>query len=438
MLTLLLACAAEGPPTGVVLVSLDTLRADRLGAWGSSAGLTPNLDRFAAEAVVFDHAFAPANETLYSHAALFSAQAPHRLGPLDGSFRLPARTPTLAEAFAGAGWSTGAFVAGGHLSRGFGLDRGFGTYDDAEAWGSLQGTGARALRWIDALPDGAPFFCFVHGYDTHDRYLKPSPYGYAFADPAYAGAGARIGREEGGSTRVLGGSHLPGEAALEVLPVALPRFARGRDVPVADPAAEALTPEDVAHLAELYDGAVTWADAQFGRLMAGLDARGLLDHVVVVVVSDHGEELGEEGAFAHRTTLDDEVTRVPLLVRLPGGAHGGRRVTDLVSLVDVAPTLLELTGAPAALYGDGRSLAGALDGGPGPGRDVVVSEGGLRLLSARSATARLTFEGLGLGNPHLAAALRAAPLDGVSLRLSGPEAELPALRAALVAHVEAR
>lgn len=437
LLVLLAGCAAGSAPAGLVVVSLDTLRADRLGAWGNADGLTPNLDRFARESVVFDEAFAQSNETLYSHAALFTSRYPDRLDALDGDFRLPPAAATVGQAFTDAGWDTAGFVAGGHLSRTFGLDRGFTTWDDSSAWGSLRETGALALHWLDTRTGSAPFFLFVHSYDTHDRYLRPSPFGYGFTDPTDEGLGAQLGRVVGGTSAVAGGAWSSRMDTLELL-AAAPRFDHGRAIHALDPAARPLAPEDVAHVAALYDGAVTWADACFGRFMAGLSARGLLDRVTIVVLSDHGEELGENGVFAHRATLDDEVTRVPLLVRLPGGAHGGRRVSDLVELVDVAPTLLDLAGVNAALYGDGRSLRPALDGSGTVGRPFVLSMGALRLFSARSATSRLTSEGLSLDNPRFAGLLRVAPLDGVSLRLSGDVASEPALRTAMLDHLEGR
>ena len=439
VLPLLLACtAAPGPPVGVVIVSLDTLRVDRLGAWGSTAGLTPNLDRFASESVRFEHAYSPSNETLYSHAALFTGRYPSRLDSLDGEFAVPTRTPLLAEVFADAGWDRAAFVAGGHLSRSFGLDRGFREYHDSNSWGSLQATGAEALAWLDTRSSEAPFFLFVHGYDVHDRALKPSPFGYATASPEGAGLGVRLAREVGGASRVLGGHAVGDEAVLEVAAVSPPRHAHGVGAVPLDPGATALTAADRAHLADVYDGAVAWLDLQFGRLVAGLEERGLLDDVVVVVVADHGEELGENGVFAHRSSMDDAVLHVPLLVRLPGGARGGQRVAAPVSLLDVAPTVLALAEVPAALYGDGQSLVPVFGDAAAPAERVMIAEGGLRLLSARSPRSRLTVEGISLDNAYLPEVLRVGPLDGETIRLSGAPDDEPALRRALLAHLAGR
>lgn len=440
----LAACAVDPEaPTGVIIVSLDTLRADRVGAYGSAAGLTPNLDRFAAESIIFDQAYAPSNETLYSHAALFTAQFPSRLAPLDGAFVVPEGTPSLASVFSAAGWDTSGFVAGGHLSRHFGLGAGFATWDDDSAWGSLRDTFPKALHWLDTrgtVPDAAtpPFFLFVHSYDTHDRYLKPPPFGYAFAAPEDESLGSQLVRTVGGVSQVLDGAYTARVEDLEILSMNRPRFDRGRAVRERDPAVRQLTAADVALVNAAYDGAVAWADACFGLLMAGLDERGLLDSTVVVVLSDHGEELGERGVFQHRFSLTDATTHVPLLVRLPGGAHGGRRLTGLTSLVDVAPALLELVGLTGLGGGPGTAGAGhdlhqALLGDGYPGRPEVISEGALRLMTARGPRARLTLEGVRAENPLVASILEVAPVDGVSLTLSGDPAEIPALRSALVA-----
>ncbi len=431
LLSLGFGCAPE--PRGIIVVSLDTLRADRLGAYGSDASLTPNLDRFAGEAVIFDRAFAQSNETVYSHASLFTGRMPSRLAPLDGDFRLPKGAATVAATLQNDGWDTAAVVAGGHLSRGFGLDRGFDIYDDGSSWGSLRETGALALRWLDTRVGDDPFFLFVHGYDAHDRYLKPSPFGYAFADPKEQGLGAQLGRQAGGTTHVAGAVHVDDVGVIETLSLTAPRFEGGRRLAQLVPDATPISAADVAHLTALYDGSVAWVDACFGLFMAGLDEQRLLDHVTIVVLSDHGELLGETGQFGHRGSLDDAVTRVPLMVRPPGGAPR-RRVTDLVALVDVAPTILALAEVPKALYGDGYSLVPALGGGRPQARTAVVSEGALRLLSARGETGRLTAEGAGVRNPWLRALLGVTPIDGVSLRSVGDGDPEP-LRAALLSHL---
>ncbi len=437
-------CTADAPPTQVIVVSLDTLRADRLGAWGNTRGLTPNLDRFAAESVIYEQAYAQANETIYSHASLFTSRYPSELGALDSTFTLPTDTATLAQVLQAYGWQTAAFVGGGQLGSSSGIGRGFGVYDEEADWGSLHDTAPRALNWLDTSAEDTPLLLFVHGYDAHDRYLKPTPFGYAFARADYEGIAAEAGRTPG-STSIIVDGRLPRDLALvEALTMSVTRFDGGRGLagvaPRSDGKANAdgltaavLTEADQTHLRDLYDGAVAYADASFGVLLAGLEARGRLDDAVVVVLSDHGEELGEEGAFHHRYALSDLTLHVPLLIRLPRGEHGGRRVTGLTELTDVLPTVLELVGAAPPAGIRGRSRVPSLRGAVATERRLAFSEGALRLVSARDATARLTASGLGVDNPAMADLIAATAVNGVTLLAAGDHAQVPLLKDALVA-----
>jgi hypothetical protein len=157
----------------------------------------------------------------------------------------------------------------------------------------------------------------------------------------------------------------------------------------------------------------------FGRLMVGLDERGLLDRAIVVVLSDHGEELGERGAFNHRFSMQDEVLHVPLMVRLPGGEEGGRRVKGLVELVDVMPTLLEAARAALPAGARGRSLLRALRGADLEPRAGAFSQGALRMVSLRTVHGRLTFTGAAPDAPWLADLVAATGLDGDAFEASG-------------------
>ncbi len=433
-------CVQQRP--NLVIVSLDTLRADRLGAYGNMDGLSPNLDRFAGESWVFDQAFAQANETIYSHASLFTSRYPSELMALRGDFRIPDGTRTLAGALHGAGWETAGFVAGGHMAQEYGLSAGFTRWEDGASWGSLQETGAQAIHWLDTRKDEKPFFLLIHGYDTHERYLKPPPFGRSAlpkgkpetgnhsAATASENLGEALGEQVGGASLVFDGHAFSSVDAALWLSSERSRFDRGAGLAEWDPAATALKPEDVAHLAGLYDGAVVWMDAQFGLLMAELEERGVLDESWVVVLSDHGEELGELGTFGHRAGLADANLHVPLLIRPPGGGPG-QRLDSLVALIDVAPTLLQVLGQVDLPGAEGRSLLPLMGGGAPWEARPVFSEGALRLLSARGPGARLTCEGLSSDNPHTSALIRTLPVDERTLRLTGDAAETETLRAAL-------
>jgi arylsulfatase len=412
------ATPLPGPPS-IVLVSLDTLRADRLGAYGGPDGLTPNLDHFAGEAVVFAHAYSQANTTAPSHASLFTSRYPSEETATGRRPVLGTDKPTLAEVLRAYAYQTAAFTGGADLDPAMGLTGGFDTWKSPRAFGSLWHTAPLALAWLAAADRSRPFFLFVHGYDAHARYLKPSPYGYAYADASREGPGQQAVRRD--PWRVVDGLLFPDLDAFTRLneTTLRPRSAAGRtqmralgaaSSPPAPPLAEA----DLALLRGSYDGAVAWADTWFGLLMAGLAQAGILDSAVVVVLSDHGEQLGEEGLFQHCCGLSDEETHVPLMVRLPGGAGGGRTLTAQVGLLDVAPTLVELAGGqpPAGVHG--VSFAPALRGEPFAGRNVVFTQGDdhLRSVSARSPAGRLTYTGPPYTSPLLGELIAAARVDG--------------------------
>lgn len=292
-------------PPDILLISIDTLRADRLGCYGYAAARTPTLDALAREGVVFEHAYAAAPITLPSHATLFTGLIPPRHGVRDnGSYRLPDSAVTLAERLKERGYQTGAVIGGEPLARAGGLAQGFDFYEDAISEHSLssaaQATRAErnarevldhALRWMNAARSDAPVFAFIHLYDPH------SPYEQA----------------------------LPGAASPS------------------------------------YDGEIAYVDRTLGAFFASLDAADRRRSRVVLLTSDHGEALGEHGERTHCTLAYESTLRVPLILRSPDLA--ARRVSEAVGVVDVAPTLLEAAGAAAFDKPDGVSLIPTASGG---------------------------------------------------------------------------
>ncbi|HSD29493.1 MAG TPA: sulfatase-like hydrolase/transferase [Vicinamibacteria bacterium] len=309
------APAAENPtgPPSIVLVSIDTLRADHVDAYGARTGATPNLDALAAEGVLFENALTPVPVTLPAHVSMLTGLLPHRHGVRDnGLYRLPADLPTLAALLAGAGYDTAAVVAAAVLDRQYGLDRGFQRYDD-----QVGGAGGLAIpeRPAAAVTDAAlaiaaglrpPFFLFVHYYDPHAAYDPPPPWAERFADRPY-------------------------------------------------------------------DGEVAYADAEVGRLRRELVARGLgKNNTIFALTSDHGEGLGEHGEATHGPFLYQTTLHVPLVVTAPGRWPAGRRVKGLVSIVDLVPTLLTLAGRPVRPALDGRDIGPSTRGEAAPERRLPV------------------------------------------------------------------
>lgn len=422
----LLALAGCGPSHAsthsapdLILVSMDTLRADRLGAYGNKDGLTPNLDRFAAESVLFEHAYSQATTTAPSHAALFSSHYPSEQTSSARQPEFGKDKPTLAEVLHVYDYQTGAFVGGADLNPHMGLTAGFDAYNSPRDFGSLWHSVPGALAWMRQRDPERPFFAFVHGYDAHARYLKPPPYGYAHADASYTGVGQDAARTA--PWRIIDGQFYPDlDAFMRVNEMFLrPRdpIPRAKMLEFGEAGPAPLVPvgeEDIAVVRGTYDGATMWGDAQFGAFMAGLSDLGLLETTTIVMVADHGEQLGEYGLIQHCCGIHDEETHVPLMIRLPGGAGGGKRIVDPVGLIDVMPTLVTLAGGKVPAGVHGQSLVPLLRGEPFVPRTEVFTQGDdrMRSVSARSLHGRLTYTGVTSTSALLPELIESARIDG--------------------------
>ncbi len=421
-------------PPSVILVALDTTRADHLGSYGYGRDTSPNLDRLAQESVLFERCYSQSNETLTSFASAFTSRLPSEVAPLSyESFRIPTSAHTLTSVLRLHGYQTGGFVAGGHMVAGFGHDLGFDTYQDSWHFGSFYQTVPPALEWLDGRDPGRPFFLFVHSYDAHSPYRKPLYFEHMF-DPDYSGPAEDILESEAALEveKIWQGTHYPdirrhhvtrsvGEQGIQVLHTDLFSL-----LALQDPAdGQALEPRDLEHVVAHYDGSIAYADVQLGLLLASLQERGLLDSSVLIVMGDHGEDLFEHGHANHRISLHDASGHVPLIVRLPGGEQGGRRVAQPVDLLDLMPTVLDLTGStpPAGLRG--RSLMPLLLDGQGQPAPPSPSEGILPMASVRSDTHRLIVGGAPPGSPAFMALLAEGDLDDPAFALFrvGPELE---------------
>ena len=299
-------------PLNVLMITLDTTRADRLGCYGYSLARTPVLDRLAQRGVLFERAYAPVPLTLPSHASMLTGLYPPEHGLRNnGGAALPAGLPTLATELQAAGYDTGAFVAAFVLDHKFGLQRGFDKYDDDLSLSDPTLDGHHqyrdgslvidaALRWLRPRTQ-KPFFCWVHLFDPHYPYLAHEErFGDNFAD-------------------------------------------------------------------RLYDAELAYVDEQIDRLLLSMEKSGVLENTVIVVVGDHGESLGEHGELSHSMTVYDATLRVPLLVASPKDIRPGHRVVEPVSLVDLAPTILEHLGQKPLANTSGRSLQPSLRGEAMPG-----------------------------------------------------------------------
>jgi arylsulfatase A-like enzyme/Flp pilus assembly protein TadD len=326
----------------VLLVTIDTLRADYVGAYGSTRGATPTLDRLAAEGLRFDVVYAHVPLTLPSHTTLLTGRYPTRTGVRDnGTFTL-GDMPTLSTALKATGYDTAAFIGAFVLDARFGLNRGFDLYDDRMIGGNadldiVQRTAeevlAPAYDWIARVENREPrtqnresrtnpgprtpnpWFVWIHLYDPHEPYTPPEPYRSRYA---------------------------------------------------ADP----------------YAGEIAYADASLGAFFEKLRANGVLSNLLVVVASDHGESLGEHSERTHGLFAYDSTLRVPLVVWAPGRIPAGALVRGPMRLVDVAPTILDLVGGPLLDGLDGRSVRFALTG------EMPIDDGGSYFEALNASLAR--------------------------------------------------
>jgi arylsulfatase A-like enzyme len=304
--------APPARPRTVLWISQDTVRADHLGAFGYERATSPGFDRRSSGWVVFENAVAPSSWTLPSVASQFLSRYPSYHGAVMETLAAN-DTPTLFEALGAAGFTVVGVTGNPYISYERSLARGFdvlfetdGRADDVN----------RLLLGAPDLPVEGDLALFVHYMDPHVPYAPPPPYNRLFADPGYRG-------------HVDGGTNF---------------FKRH---PVIDRA-------DTRHLKALYDGELAYTDARISSLLDALRDRGLLRDPVIAYTADHGEEFHDHGYWGHSRTLYEELVHVPLALRLPGVP--GRRVAQTVSLVDLAPTLLDLLQLPAPPAFQGRSL----------------------------------------------------------------------------------
>jgi len=354
LLAFVVASAGCQRKPNVLLISIDSLRADHVGVYGYGRNTTPTLDRLATSGARFETAVSSTSWTLPAHIALLTGLPDTVHGVQRPVQALDAGIPTLTDAMRAGGYHTVGFYSGPFLHPLFGFARGFDDYIDCTSYGAgnritdPQGRKAEVraisrfhrashrdvtnpriqrevLAQLDRL-DRRPFFFFVHMWDVHYDYIPPPPYDRMF-DPDYQGS--MTGRNFHENRK----------------------FRRGM------PAA------DFKHIIALYDGEIRYTDDTVTTILHALDQRGLLDNTLVVVTADHGDEFLDHGRKGHRTTLFDELVRIPLLFSFPGRVPA-KQINAVVSIIDIAPTILDLVGLAPMPDVVGRSLTGLMREGP--------------------------------------------------------------------------
>lgn len=313
--------ACGSPPPPILLISVDTLRADRLSSYGYHRP-TPAIDALAAEGVLFEEAHSAAPWTLPSHASMLTGQYPSHHGVVEPDHRLGPQIPTVAEALRDEGYQTAGFASHVYLEKNYGLDRGFETYEVLpyrnDPYGARRGDEVvdAATSWVMTADPARPFFLFVHLFDPHWTYRAPKPY---------------LGRYSSDYTGPMDGT--------------LPAVTHFMTRPISD--------EHLNHVLNLYDEEIAWTDELVDRLVSRVKARR--PETVVVLTADHGEEFKEHDAMGHAVTLYREQSHIPLIVSTPGATP--QRVETPVRGLDVAPTIAALAAVP-----EGHPLRAGSDG----------------------------------------------------------------------------
>ena len=375
----------RGP--NVLLITIETLRADHVGGYGYRRNTTPNLDRLAAQGARFDNTVAQAPFTLPSVASIMTGRTPPNHGVRNHPAILAPEITTLAEQFQAAGYQTAGMTRHTWLRRKSGLDQGFDTYDNNKFSAGLdaRSLSLAAVDWLEARDPGKPFFLWLHFLDPHLPYTPSYPYSVLYRndddEPRAKHLRSMLAVERntfeptpyadipGGPHYDLVFPYYPDNAAL--LDLAFWRRSRGSIF--FDGARYA--GETVREVKDLYDGAIAYTDDNIARIMKTLDELGLDETTVVAVTGDHGEAFGEHDVyFTHDFTLYDEVLRVPLVMRYPPAIEAGTAIPQQVRLMDLAPTLLELSGIEPTTLGDidAVSLVPLVEGGSLPYLDAYA------------------------------------------------------------------
>lgn len=332
-------------PDVILLIGIDTLRADHLPAYGYFRSTTPNLDYYvASQGRVFLGATSSSPWTFPGNGAVHTALSPFRNGLSWQPFQypLPARATTLAELMHEGGYRTAGFISNLFVSHYTGFAQGFDHFDDSlltypqENPGCAAALTDRVITWTDQLTQTGPLFLFMWYVDPHTWYNPPPPYDLAY-DPVYTGTLTPAAYGGGNSAAVT-------------------------------------SPRDLEHLLALYDGEISFTDEQIGRLLAYFDGRGMLEDALVVVYADHGELFGEHDLWAHGNSVYEDLLRVPLMIRYTGVVTPGRGITTPVQSFDAMPTILDYAGIPIPAGLDGVSLRPLLEGAAPPDARPIYGE----------------------------------------------------------------
>ena len=309
----------------IVLISLDTLRADSLSCFGYHRVTSPWMDEFFRDrGVIFSHIEAPSTWTLPSHVGLFLSQFASRHGVNTSFQAIPAKDMTFAEWMADQGYETAAYVDRGFLHSRYGFHQGFHRFD--QKGGGFSSIIPRCLEWMDTRDQTSPLFLFLHSYDIHTPYDPPHPFRERFLDENMKPKFAEL--------------TIPNHPVFQA----------------ANKGEIELVEEDIDYCRALYDAQVVYVDHCLKKFFEKIERRRLLENPMVIVFSDHGEGFAEHGLWDHGWSVYEELTRVPLLIRFPDDRFAGTKVDRRASLIDIPPTVVDMMGCPPPEDWQGVSL----------------------------------------------------------------------------------
>ena len=341
----------------VIIIGVDTLRADHVHALGYPLETTPAIDALAKKGFTFSQAISASNWTVPAFMSIFTGVYPsiHKVvnkytvytktqQTISNLHALSPQIQTLAQAMKSAGYATGGFTGDAGVGHAFGDGQGFDVYTDEQTFGGFDNSAGHALSWLNSLGKKQKFFMFFHGYDLHGEFNLPEQE-RIFVPASYRGPYTGTPQEE----------------------------ATLREQQLVQPLS--LTPQDVSFWKGLYDSKLHAADAGLSTFLAQLDSRGLLNNTIIVLVADHGEEIYEHGGIDHGQSLYDELIHVPLIIDVPGASEG-KVINAQVSTMDIAPTVLSLVGIKTdpvfASQLEGKNLVPFMTGDTTAGHDVFI------------------------------------------------------------------
>ena len=339
------AIGQEQPPN-VILISIDSLRADHLGCYGYPKATSPNIDILANEGVVFTNAISTTTWTLPSHISMLTALYPEVHQVIHDGNKLSDKAVVCAEIMKEAGYLTAGFVSGPYLSSKFGYNQGFDIYDDDTISYSSNEESHRGItspkihqqitKWLEQKYRSS-FFLFIHYWDVHYDYAPPPPFDTMF-DSDYTGT--------------ITGKNFETNKRIN------PQMSK----------------RDLEHIIALYDGEIAFTDSYIGKLMKYLKHLGIYENTMVILTSDHGDEFFEHGCKGHRNNLFDETLKVPLIIKFPSSLASpsplGMRINQQVSIIDIVPTFLDYLGITPYTALDGQSLLPLIAGNIGTGTEI--------------------------------------------------------------------